>query len=45
MPVATVAATDSAFAAYLSLVVSASLRVRRDGRGLVGDALGKKKKK
>ena len=40
MPAATLAATDSAFAAYLSLVVSVSLRVRRDGRGSVGDALG-----
>jgi len=44
VPVTTVAATDSAFAAYLSLVVSACLSVRRDGRGLVGDALGEKQK-
>ena len=45
MLAATLAATDSAFADYLSLVVSVSLRVRQDGRGLVGDALGEKQKK
>ena len=42
---ATLSTSLATSAAYLSLVVSASLRVRRDERGLVGDALGEKQKK